>query len=88
MSHAAFLLFPMEFSRSNTGYFIAFMLLGGVLGSALGTLLVNFFPGADFITSDLTGPIGFNLEIISFSLKLNLASIFGIVAGIILFRRI
>lgn len=78
----------MEFSRSNTGYFIAFMLLGGVLGSALGTLVVKFFPAAGFITSNLTGPVGFNLEIISFSLRLNLASIIGIVAGIVLFRRI
>lgn len=88
MLHDAFLLFSMEFSRSNTGYFIAFMLLGGVLGSALGTLIVKFFPEAGFITSNLTGPIGFNLEIISFSLKLNLASIFGLVSGIILFRKI
>lgn len=78
----------MDFSRSNTGYFIAFMLLGGVLGSALGTLVVKFFPAAGFITSNLTGPVGFNLEIISFSLKLNLASIIGLVAGIVLFRKI
>lgn len=78
----------MDFSRSNTGYFIAFMILGGILGSALGTLLVKFFPGAAFITSNLTGPIGFNLEIVSFSLKLNFASIVGLVSGILLFRRI
>ena len=78
----------MIFERSNTGYFIAFMILGAVLGSALGTFIVKFIPQMSVITTSLTGPIGFNLEILSFSMKLNFASIAGLVLGIIIFRKI
>lgn len=78
----------MIFDRSNTGYFIAFMILGAVLGSALGNLIVKFIPQVNIITASLTGPIGFNLEILSFSMKLNFASIVGLILGIIVFRKI
>ncbi|HPD77763.1 MAG TPA: hypothetical protein PLH88_05010 [Spirochaetota bacterium] len=78
----------MFFERSNIGYFLAFMILGGVLGSALGNLVVKFIPQFNIITTSLTGPIGFNLEILSFSMKLNFASIIGIIFGIIVFRKI
>jgi len=78
----------MVFGRGNTGYFFAFMLTGAILGSALGTLLVNFFPVLSVITKNLTGPVGFNLEIVTFSFKLNLSSIFGLVMGILIFRKI
>ncbi len=78
----------MIFDRSNTGYFIAFVILGAVLGSALGNLIVKFVPALKEITTSLTGPIGFNLEIITFSIKLNFASIAGLVLGIFIFRRV
>jgi len=78
----------MVFERSNIGYFLAFMILGGILGSALGNLVVKFIPQFGIITTSLTGPIGFNLEILSFSMRLNFASIIGIVFGIIVFRKI
>ena len=78
----------MSFDRSNIWYFIAFIIVGAILGSAIGTLLVHLFPGLTILTANLTGAIGFSLEIISFSLKINLASIIGIIAGIILFRKI
>jgi hypothetical protein len=35
----------------------------------------------------LTGPLGLNLEIISFNIKLNLSSIVGLVLGILIFRK-
>jgi len=78
----------MIFERSNTGYFIAFLILGAVLGSALGNLIVKFIPQMNVITTSLTGPIGFNLEILSFNMKLNFASIIGLFLGIIIFRKI
>lgn len=78
----------MVFERSNTGYFIAFVLLGAVLGSALGNLIVKFIPALKEITTSLTGPIGFNLEIITFSIKLNFASIVGLILGIFVFRKV
>lgn len=78
----------MIFERSNFGYFIAFILIGGILGSALGTLVAHALPVLSFVKTGLTGPIGFSLEIIKFELNLNLASIAGIVLGFILFRKI
>jgi len=78
----------MVFERSNTGYFIAFVILGAVLGSALGNLIVKFIPALKEITTSLTGPIGFNLEIITFSIKLNFASIIGLILGVFIFRKI
>jgi len=78
----------MTFERENIGYFIAFMLIGGILGSALGTLIAKLAPAASIVKADLTGAIGVNLEIVSFSIKLNIAAIVGIVAGIAIFRKL
>ncbi len=78
----------MVFERSNTVYFFAFMFIGAILGSALGTLIVKFVPAMKMLTESLTGPIGFNLEIISLSLKINLASAIGLVLGIVVFRKV
>jgi len=78
----------MVFERTNTGYFIAFIILGAVLGSALGNLIVKFIPALKEITTSLTGPIGFNLEIITFSIRLNFASIAGLILGIFIFRKV
>jgi hypothetical protein len=78
----------MIFERGNFGYFIAFILIGGILGSALGTLAAHAVPALSFIKTSLTGAVGFNLEIIQFGLNLNLSSIVGIVLGIVLFKKI
>jgi len=78
----------MNYVKGNLGFFIAFLLLGAILGSALGTLLVRFLPALAFLKVNLTGAIGLNLEIISFSLKINLASIIGILIGIFVYRKV
>lgn len=78
----------MRFERLNMGFFIAFLLIGAIIGAAFGTFLVRLFPTIAIINKSLTGPIGFNLEIISFSLKLNLSAIIGMVFGIFIFRKV
>ena len=78
----------MTFEKSNMGYFIAFMLIGALLGSALGTLLARFIPALSVIKESLTGPVGFNLEIIQFHIKINLAAIIGLLAGILIYRKV
>ncbi len=78
----------MTLTRDNIGYFIAFMIIGAILGSALGTLLANLFPALAVIKQNLTGPIGFSLEIISFNIKLNLSAIVGLIIGILIFRKV
>ena len=82
------LRFTMTFQSGNTGFFFCFMLIGAILGSALGALIVKIVPSLSILTKNLTGPIGLNLEIISFSLKLNLSAIIGLIGGVIIFRKI
>jgi hypothetical protein len=69
-------------------YLIAFMIVGAILGSALGTLIAGFFPNMSVITKNLTGPIGFSLVVISFNLRLNLSGIIGLMLGAMIYRRI
>lgn len=77
----------MHFERSNFGFFIAFIVIGGIMGGALGNLLATVAPAVGIINKSLTGPIGFNLELIDFHIRLNLASIIGIITGILIFRK-
>ncbi|HSV96289.1 MAG TPA: hypothetical protein VLM75_05060 [Spirochaetota bacterium] len=78
----------MIFAKGNLGFFLAFLLIGGVLGSALGTLVVRLFPALQVINTSLTGPISLNLEIISFGVRLNLSAIAGMIVGLLIFRKV
>jgi hypothetical protein len=78
----------MTFERSNITYLIAFMLIGAILGSALGTLLAGLVPELSIMQKSLTGPVGFSLEIISVTIKINLSSIIGLVIGLLIFRKV
>ncbi len=80
--------YKMTFERGNLGYFIAFILIGAILGSSVGTLLARLFPALSIIKDSLTGPVGINLEIVSFSIKLNLSAIVGLIIGFILFWKV
>lgn len=78
----------MLFERGNIGFFIAFVIIGGILGSAIGSLIVKSFPVMEIIKKNLTEPISVSLEIISLNIRLNLAAIVGIIAGIFIFRKV
>ncbi len=78
----------MYFERSNISFLILFLIVGAVLGSALGTLIARAVPQFSLLTKSLTGPLGFSLEVVSFSLKINLSAIVGMILGFILFRRV
>lgn len=78
----------MTFERSNMGFLLAFMIIGAILGSSAANLLAKIFPALSFLKESLTGPIGFNLDIVSFSLKLNLPAIIGLVTGLYIFRKV
>jgi hypothetical protein len=78
----------MTFEKNNIGYLLIFMLVGAILGSALGALVTGFIPSVGVIQKSLTGPIGFNLEIISFNIRINLSSIVGLVLGVLIFRKV
>jgi hypothetical protein len=78
----------MTFKRGHIGFFIAFIIIGAILGAVIGVLLVGIFPGLSPLIKNLTGPIGFNLEVISFHINLSLSAIIGIIAGIILYIKV
>jgi len=78
----------MAFIKTNIGLLVAIILLGAILGSALGTLVAKMYPTLTIIKKNLTGPIGLNLEIISFNIKLNFSAIMGILIGLLIYRKI
>ena len=78
----------MRLERASLPFLILFLLLGAVLCSALGVLIVKFIPQLGIITQNLTAPVGFNLEVISFSLNLNLCAIIGLILGFIVFKKV
>jgi hypothetical protein len=64
------------------------MLLGAILGSALGTFVVKFFPSLALIKENLTEVMSCSLEIVTFSLNLNISAIIGMIVGIFIFTKI
>ncbi|MGQ9842495.1 MAG: hypothetical protein ACUVRK_02930 [Spirochaetota bacterium] len=76
----------MTFSRDHIGYFIGFILVGGILGIAIGSFLVKLVPSLAILNAPLTKPIGFDLELISFYFRFNISAIVGIFAGVLVFK--
>ncbi|HPK44621.1 MAG TPA: hypothetical protein PLV62_06550 [Spirochaetota bacterium] len=76
----------MTFSRDHIAFFIGFVILGGILGIAVGSFMVKLAPSLSIITAPLTKPIGFDGELISVYIRLNIAAVAGMIAGIVLFR--
>jgi hypothetical protein len=78
----------MTFERGHFGFFIAFIIIGAILGSAAGTFLAGIVPVLSPLNKNLTGPIGFNLEVLSLYIKISPAAIIGLITGITIFKRI
>ena len=78
----------MRFDRANLSFLVLFLLVGAILCSALGVLIVKLIPSLNIIPGNLIGPVGFDLDFISFSLTLNLSTIIGIILGFIVFRKV
>ena len=78
----------MHIEKSNLSFLILFLLLGAILCSALGFLIVKFIPQLNIITQNLTDPLSFDIVVITFSLKINLCAILGLILGFIVFRKV
>jgi hypothetical protein len=76
----------MTFTRDHIAFFIGFVILGGILGIAVGSFMVKLAPSLSILTAPLTKPIGFDGELISVYVRLNIAAVAGLIAGIVLFR--
>ncbi|MBN2433930.1 MAG: hypothetical protein JXK07_01540 [Spirochaetes bacterium] len=77
----------MRFAKENTFYLILFIIVGALLGGALGTLLAEIHPALVFLKKNLTGFIGVNLDFIRLEVSLSLSSLLGIVSGIVIFAK-
>ncbi|HPB80952.1 MAG TPA: hypothetical protein PK200_02810 [Spirochaetota bacterium] len=77
----------MTFEKGNIGYLLSFIVVGGILGSAVGLLIAKIFPVLSILKDNLTAALGFDLEIIRVSIRLNAVAIAGIFIGIFLFKK-
>lgn len=77
----------MTFEKGNIGYLLAFIIVGGILGSAVGLLVAKVFPALSILRENLTAALGFDLEIIRISIRLNVVAVAGIFIGIVLFKK-
>lgn len=77
----------MTFEKGNIGYLLSFIVVGGILGSAVGMLIAKIFPFLSILKDNLTAALGFDLEIIRVSIRLNAVAIAGIFIGIFLFKK-
>ena len=77
----------MTFEKGNIGYLLSFIVVGGILGSAVGLLVAKIFPALSILRENLTAALGFDLEIIRISIRLNVVAIAGIFIGIVLFKK-
>lgn len=78
----------MTFMRTNFGFFIAFIVIGAILGHALGSLIVTVIPDAKIITANLTEAVSFDLHVIFLKVRLSISAIVGIIAGLLIFLKI
>ncbi|MEW6526938.1 MAG: hypothetical protein AB1444_09750 [Spirochaetota bacterium] len=76
----------MTFSRDHIGYFLGFVILGGILGVAVGSFIVKLVPSLAVINAPLTKPVGFDFEIISLYFRFTISAIVGMIAGVLLFK--
>ncbi len=78
----------MTFEKSNLGFFIVFLIVGAVLGHALGSLIVSMFPAAKVITVNLTEAVSFDINVVFVKLRLSISAIIGCIAGFLIYIKI
>ena len=78
----------MVFSKANFSYFIAFLLVGGILGTAIGVFLGSSFPALTILKQNVISSACFDLVVISISFNINPITIVGIISGIVLFYKV
>lgn len=76
----------MKLVKKHVGAFLLLIFLGMVIGTLAWFLVERIFAQAGLPFSLETGPIGFDIGLISFYLKINPGSFLGAVGGVLLFR--
>ncbi len=78
----------MTLEKRNIGYLAAFLIVGAILGYALGSLLASYYPVLAIVKKNLVGPFDLDLGVFRIGVRLNLSSIVGFVAGALVFWKV
>ena len=76
----------MKLIKKNLQPLLIFLFLGLIIGTLSWDILERLAAATGFPFSLSVGPLGFDLEVISFYFKVNLGSLLGAAGGILLFR--
>ncbi|HUX21981.1 MAG TPA: hypothetical protein VMW69_12140 [Spirochaetia bacterium] len=76
----------MKLNKKHVGAFLLLVLLGMFIGTLAWDIVERIFAQAGLPFSLETGPIGFDIGVLSLYLKVNPGSFLGAVGGILLFR--
>jgi hypothetical protein len=77
---------PMKLSGRTRSTFVLFLLLGVLIGSLAWELLERILARFGLELGLSLGPVGFDLEVLVFSLVVNPGSLLGAMGGALLFR--
>ncbi|MBN1647873.1 MAG: hypothetical protein JW874_07565 [Spirochaetales bacterium] len=77
----------MKLTKKNSGHFIALLLLGLIVGTLCWELFARIISSFGTDISFAVGPIGFDVLVLQFYIKLNPGSVAGIIGGALLFRK-
>lgn len=81
----------MAWDRQRTGTILLVSLIGALIGTVFGKLLGLLIPALDRLLN-AGGPLSVNLQmnlhVVNIGFHFNLASVVGVVAALLLFRRI
>ena len=76
----------MKLTKKHVGSFLLLVLLGMFIGTLAWDIIERIFAQAGLPFSLETGPIGFDIGVLSVYLKINPGSFLGAAGGILLFR--
>jgi hypothetical protein len=77
----------MKLTKKNSGHFIALLLLGLIVGTLCWELLARIASSFDTDIAFDIGPVGFDVLVLQFYIKINPGSLIGIITGVLLFRK-
>ena len=78
----------MKFSKKNTSHLVLLIFMGLVIGTLAWELFARILESFSVNAALAIGPVGFDIGVLVFYIKINPGSVLGIIAGIILFRRL
>ena len=78
----------MKLTKKNLGFFLTLLGLGLVVGTLSWEIVERIFAAAGLAFDISAGPIGFDLDVISFYIRVNPGSLVGTAGGGFLFSRL